>query len=174
MKIKYVLYGKLTDDVIAGIPGILAACDDEFVPPLSERYVACGDSAPSLRGYIENIICSCDLFAIAIDDETDKIIGFASAQTEHVDIEMFGDVETTYISTICIFRKYRSHGIANELYRMIETYAEENGNGIVTLRTWSTNETQIALTQHRGYQVHRIIENDRGDDISSVYFLKHV
>ena len=135
MKIKYVLYGKLTDDVIAGIPGILAVCDDEFVPPLSERYVACGDSVPSLRGYIENIICSCDLFAIAIDDETDRIIGFASAQTEHVDIEMFGDIDTTYISTICILRKYRRHGIANELYRMIETYTDENGNGIVTLRT---------------------------------------
>ena len=139
----------MTDDVIDGIADILAACDDEFVPLLSERYVAGGDSVPSLRGYIENIICSCDLFAIAIDDETDRIIGFASAQTEHVDIEMFGDVETTYISTICILWKYRRHGIANELYRMIETYAEENSNGIVTLRTWSANETQMALTQHR-------------------------
>ena len=39
MKIKYVLYGKLTDDVIAGIADILTACNDEFVPPLSERHV---------------------------------------------------------------------------------------------------------------------------------------
>lgn len=48
MKIKYVLYGKLTDDIITGIPGILAACDDEFVPLLSERYVASGGSETSL------------------------------------------------------------------------------------------------------------------------------
>lgn len=174
MTTKYLLNENLTDAVIDGIADILTACDDEFVPPLSERYVASGDNASSLHGYIENIICSCNLFAIAIDDETDRIIGFASAQTEHVDIEMFGDVETTYISTLCILRKYRRHGIANELYRMIETYAEENGNGIVTLRTWSTNETQMVLTEHRGYHVHRIVENDRDDDVSSVYFLKHV
>ena len=174
MAIKYLLNENLTDAVIDGIADVITACDDEFVPPLSERYVASGDSTTSLSGYIESVICSCNLFAVAIDDESDTIIGFASAQMRHVDIEMFGDIDTTYISTICVLRKYRRHGIANELYAMIEIYAKRNGNGIVTLRTWSTNGTQMALTQHRGYQVHRIIENDRGDDISSVYFLKHV
>ena len=54
MTISYVLNEKLidnvvdVDNVIDGIASILTTCNDEFVPPLSERYVASGGSETSL------------------------------------------------------------------------------------------------------------------------------
>lgn len=40
MTISYMLSDRLTEKIINGITAILAVCNDEFVPSLSERYMA--------------------------------------------------------------------------------------------------------------------------------------
>ncbi|NLP58322.1 hypothetical protein [Lutibacter sp. B1] len=45
-------------------------------------------------------------------------------------------------------------------------------SNFITIRTWSTNFTQLKMLEKRKYRLVKEIKNHRGEGISSLYFIK--
>lgn len=149
---------------------LLADCGDEFVPPLSSRYSTrqseLGPNQPhgdGVSAYFEEMRRQ----PIILAQEGHELTGFLSYIPGFV-LDFLPD-RSCYVSTICVDRKRRHRGIASSLYERVERIARP---GIVSLRTWSTNEAQIAVLERRGYVCARRIADDRGRGIDTVYFAK--
>ena len=99
--------------------------------------------------------------------EGGRLVGFLSYIADHR--IPYVDEPSAYISTVLVDPRDRGKGIGSSLYAYLES---EQRPGLITLRTWSTNKSQIALLHKRGYAVIKVLENDRGDGIDTVYFAK--
>lgn len=164
----------LEQDDFSDVYNLLLACDEEFCPPLSQRYSTHqaelsphdAQTAQPVNGpllYFNEM----KLQNFVLAKEGGRLVGFLSYIADHR--IPYVDEPSAYISTVLVDPRDRGKGIGSSLYAYLES---EQRPGLITLRTWSTNKSQIALLHKRGYEVIKVLENDRGDGIDTVYFAK--
>ena len=152
---------------------LLAAADDEFVPPLSAREGTTQTEGLSeqrndvLDEYYEQ--CIDQSFILAY--EADTVYGFLSFKRGY-DIEEFGQyTPSTYVSTVIVDPDTRREGYARAMYEELLTNTpEEIRDPYVTTRTWSTNDRHLNLLDDLGFELLERVEDDRGDGIDTVYY----
>lgn len=128
---------------------MILSCDEEFLPPLTQKRVITGEENKKdlIRKYIEE---KRDTNAYILVYEGNEIIGFVN-YIENFYLEGFPF--SLHIDTICIARNYRGIGISQILYNKIEEIAEEKNINYITLGTWSTHNIQKYLMNKMNYKI---------------------
>lgn len=169
--------GKLTASQSGQVVALLEACDTDFVPPLSSRCSVtqeefadthasefqCDGMPAYYRAIIEQQPC-----LLATMPDTDGVVGILSYIPRHImpaQSGMPGEI-ATYVSTVCVAKDKRGHGIGRALYDGI---IAKNGTGIIATRTWGTNDAQLSLLSSLGFVVTAQIPDDRGKHIDTMY-----
>ena len=159
-----------------GIRSILEECDDEFVPPLSERtspwqtgftgngIAPMADGIGSYMGNMEE-----ESFLVMTERGSDVPLAFLAYMPGHVHPEETDGETVDYVSTICTRHAHRGHGVARRLYEALEQFACHD---VIVVRTWSTNLAHVHVLESMGYSEHRRIADDRGPGIDTIYFCK--
>ena len=152
---------------------MLEAADHEFVPPISFRSsstqqdFSCGTkNDDGIYQYFEQL--KTQRFTAAFED--DGLIGFVSYKENYCCPEI-GEKElpNIYISTLVVSPKARGKGVTKALYsKLFAKYEKAN----IFTRTWSTNFAHIQILEGYEFSVWKILPNDRGDQIDTIYFKK--
>ena len=152
---------------------VLEACDEEFVPPLSQRSLpwqtkpenSPESSEPAgIGAYLRSLE---DESFLVMTDADDRVVAFLSYMPSHVHPEETEGRETSYVTTICVLPTYRRHGLARRMYEILVSFVPSN---TITVRTWSTNEAHTRLLESLGYRERTRIADDRGPGIDTVYY----
>ncbi len=161
------------EQIYAPAYGMLEAADEEFVPPLSSRSSSTQqnfskrEKGSSIEKYFEQL--KEQRFAAVFEEG--NLIAFVSYRENytcsHIPPE---ELPNIYLSTLVVSPDARGKGVTTALYgKLFSAY----GNVSVFTRTWSTNIAHIKILQKYGFGVHKVLENDRGNGIDTVYFKKH-
>ena len=170
----YELSNLQDDGVSAQILQILTRCNNEFVPPLDTRNSTMQSDFSKLSELDNNIPYA--YFELVkeqnalIVGEDGIVAGFISFRkdvvTETIPSEYLPNI---YISTVITDTNFRRQGITKRMYeKLFEKYSARN----IFTRTWSTNLAHTRLLESYGFAEYKRIENDRGDGIDTVYYLK--
>lgn len=189
MQIKFEFYDQidLNTEIAESIYDLLVTCDEEFVPSLSTRNTttqigfdsACIASDKQPYQYWVNILKQKNILAI-VDGHIVGIMSFRYNYKlgEYFDIGVQRDAINNYVSTICIDKNYRGHGMGRKLYDYIENnLPKKYTSDYVSTRTWSTNKGHINLLYKLSYVLMYTIANDReynGNKLDTLYFVKHL
>lgn len=152
---------------------LLAAADEEFVPPLSSRssstqqdFSATIQNSDGIRQYFAQL--KMQRFAAVFEE--DALIAFVSYKENYTCAEISSEeLPNIYISTLVVSPKARGKGVTKALYsRLFSEYEHVN----IFTRTWSTNIAHIKILEAYGFEVIKVLENDRGNGIDTIYFKK--
>lgn len=166
----------MPDEYRDAIREILRECDDEFVPPLSQRSSPWQTTFTADRGvpmtdgiasYMQNM--EKESFLVMTEESSDVPLAFLAYMPGHVHPEETDDETVDYVSTICTRHAHRGHGVAKRLYEALERFACHD---VIVVRTWSTNLAHVHVLESMGYAEHRRIADDRGLGIDTIYFRK--
>ena len=146
---------------------ILCDCNDEFIPKLSDRNgPAQKDLKTTIKGkaipktYFDEMIKQ-NFIMIDMDG---KMVGF---------IKDFG--KSLHVTTVCVRKEYRNRGITNQLYQYLENTVTKLYNcPKISTRTWSLNGSHIHVLDKRGYERLKVLQDDRGNGVDTIYFGKAV
>ena len=153
--------------------GLLSAADQEFVPPLSCRSSSVQQdfSTPlktsnGILAYFENLKEQRFLAAW----ENGKLLGFVSFRGNYLCREIPAEaLPNIYISTLIVAPEARGKGITAAMYQVLfAAYSQCN----IFTRTWSSNIAHIRILEKFGFSRWRVLKNDRGNGIDTVYFQK--
>ncbi|MBR2937852.1 MAG: GNAT family N-acetyltransferase [Oscillospiraceae bacterium] len=151
---------------------MLAAADNEFVPPLSSRSSSTqqdfSQSATndSIIQYFDQL--KTQRFAAVFEDGA--LIAFVSYKENYSCREIAPEeLPNIYLSTLIVSPKARGKGVTTALYKKL--FSEYENVNIFT-RTWSTNTAHIKILDKYGFEVIKVLENDRGNGIDTIYFKK--
>ena len=152
---------------------MLEAADDEFVPPLSsrssstQRDLTGGEkNTDGIQKYFEQL--KSQRFAAAYEDG--ELIAFVSYKEDYISPEISPEeLPNIYISTLVASPAARGKGVAKAMYAYLFA-AYKNAN--VFTRTWSTNFAHIKILQAFDFQTIKVLKDDRGSGIDTVYFKK--
>lgn len=170
---------KINDDkLLNAIWEILCECDHEFCPPLSCRELPYGDIKNNLDSaqvkpykYFEEM--KKQIFIIAVNEETNVLMGFMAIRHNYSCEELKDYLPTNYLTTLCVKKEFRRCGVASTLYtNFVNNIPEEFKLPFVTTRTWSTNTIHIKYLRDIGFDLVKIIENHRGENIHTYYYAK--
>lgn len=151
---------------------LLVLSDEEFVPPLSSRnstqqvgFAEGGMVENKPYAYFETIKTQSFILAL----EEDKVIGFMSYIPNYSLPFLYNgkEVISDYVSTVVVHPNYRGRKITQKFYNKLF----ERKTAIST-RTWSTNRAHIKILCRMLFEQIVTIENDRGEGIDTLYFLK--
>ena len=149
---------------------MLQAADNEFIPPLSSRSSSTQQdfSARAKNNSIEQYFRQLKNQRFAAAFEDGELVAFVSYKENYSCTEISAkELPNIYISTLVVSPKSRGKGVTKALYgRLFSKY--ENVN--IFTRTWSTNIAHIKILQSYGFEVLKVLENDRGNGIDTVYF----
>lgn len=152
---------------------LLAAAEDEFVPPLSAREGTTQTAGlderrnDALDEYYEQ--CIDQSFVLARDG--DDVFGFLSFRTGYAIDELGEYAPSSYVSTIIVDPAHRRDGYAREMYRELLTDVPSAvRDPYVTTRTWGSNDRHLNLLGDIGFELLTRIEDDRGEGIDTVYY----
>ena len=171
-------------DCIENLRNLIAECEGDFLPPLSERYREDGDAyephdvSPYMLRFLKR-----PLF-IAFDG-TENIVGCLSYKnligmriSEHSELdELSLDVccdDTMYITTICVSGTARKMGIASKLYDAFDLYAKQIGAHRLSVKTWSTNTAHLGLLTKRGFEQTAVLKDDRGEGTDTIFLTRRI
>ena len=149
---------------------MLAAADREFIPPLSSRVsstqkdLSAAAAGENISRYFEQL--KQQRFAAAFEGDT--LIAFVSYIENYCcDVIPPEKCPNIYLSTLVVSPKARGKGVTKALYGRL--FAEYKAFNIFT-RTWSTNLAHIKILQGYGFETIKVLKNDRGNGIDTVYF----
>jgi len=152
---------------------LLAAAEDEFVPPLSARQGTTQTDGldeqrnDALDEYYEQ--CIDQSFVLARDGE--DVFGFLSFRPDYAIDELGAYTPADYVSTIIVDPEHRREGYARKLYHELLTDVPEDvREPYVTTRTWDSNDRHLDLLSDLGFELLTRIEDDRGEGIDTVYY----
>ena len=171
---RYKLFGKGEwDSFYDEVAKLLAACDDEFVPPLSGRSsttdtkLGPGEGkGDSISLYMEGLKKQ----SLLIAEEEGTLCGFVSFR-ENYETDVLGEpyLPNIYISTVLVSPDARGKKLTQSMYTFLfDTVSDKN----ILTRTWSTNIAHIKILSRFGFSEVHVISDDRGAGIDTVYFLK--
>ena len=151
---------------------LLVAADNEFVPPLSSRNSSTqrdfsnavqGDSITQYFEQLKN-----QRFAAVFEEGA--LIAFVSFKENYTCSEISPDeLPNIYLSTLVVSPKARGKGVATALYQKLFTEYEQVN---IFTRTWSTNFAHIKILSKYGFEVIKVLNDDRGVGIDTIYFKK--
>ena len=148
------------------IKRLLWLCDRDFYPPLStrgsttEQNLKSGEeslSGPEL--YMNSLRAQSWLLAVS----EGELRGFMSFIPEKV----VDDIPCVYFSTLIVDPEARHQGIARLIYRAL---IEDHAGKTIVLRTWSTNRGHLILLEELGFRPYKVLKDDRGDGVDTIYF----
>lgn len=146
---------------------LLLLCDKDFLPSLSSRE---NNPKGPIR-YFEELFKDNSKFILAFSGN--KLVGFSIFYHNYYEDLISTFTPCNYIKIACVHPEYRGLKIASMLNQFIEEDLPENlVLPHIVRRTWSTNTPQLGLLQKYGYNLIHEINNDRGNNISTVYFAK--
>lgn len=152
---------------------LLELTDEEFYPPLSARDGTTQTSGlderrnDALDDYFQE--CIDQLFVLAI--ENGRAVGFLSFRQGYETDALEGYTPSNYVSTIAVHPDYRRRGCARRMYETLLTDVPDAvRDPYVTTRTWSTNDSHLALLGELGFENVATIQDDRGAGIHTVYY----
>ena len=164
-------------NISASVWHLVKMCDKEFVPPLSSR-----NSTVSRNLKNELLITTDEPVTyfemlktqyLLIARYLNAIVGFMSFRNRYSADELNGWNPSNYITTICIDKNYRKHGIGSALYRTIlNRLPNELKCDFTSTRTWEGNDQHLVLLRSIGFHLVYYAENDRGLGIGSLYWVK--
>ena len=145
---------------------MLEKADNEFVPPLSSRTSSTQkdllnvEKGNGIKSYFEQL--KEQRFASVYEDNT--LIAFASF-TENYVCKEITELPNIYVSTVVVGPKSRGKGVTLKIYNaLFEKYTT------IFTRTWSTNYAHIKILVRLGFKPVKILPNDRGNGIDTIYF----
>ncbi len=170
-------YPILPQHLRATVYRILDACESEFVPPLSMRAsthqddLLGGHATPNsgVQSYFNEMVNQ--QFLLAFSEKDGSLLAFLSFIPDYHLPHNALNHASAYVSTICTKHEARGQGIARALYTELERV---DGIKTITLRTWSTNESQLHALESLDYRILLRIPNDRGYGIDTIYFAKEL
>lgn len=178
MNIKYIFREKLKkEQILDQIKELVRLCDNEFLPPLSYR-----DSSIQQNFNIETVSganTSIDSYFKAISTQSfilavkeNKVVGFMTFKHNYQNSIIGEEYQPNiYITTIITHPDFRNSGIATQFYnRLIKKYKSR----LIFTRTWSTNRNHIAVLNGKGFHEFARIDDDRGENIDTVYFCREI
>ena len=152
---------------------MLEAADNEFVPPLSFRS---SSTQKNLTGNRKNTDGIKQYFEQLKDQrfaavfEGGELIAFVSYKENYICGEITPqELPNIYLSTLVVSPKARGKGVTKALYGKLFSYYEAVN---IFTRTWSTNFAHIKILGKYGFEVIKVLENDRGNGIDTIYFKK--
>ncbi len=98
----------------------------------------------------------------------DKIAGLISYEKQWK-----GD-NNAYISFVAVNPVFRNMGLASELITLLEGQMRFEGMERMYVCTWSTNHSALALYGKKGFSKARVIKDDRGPLVDTVYLVKNL
>lgn len=150
------------------IQKMLIESDKEFVPPLSARFSTTQTFLSSAPENTDGILAYFNemkkqKFVVACDKG--ELCGFVS-YIENYESSTVNELPNIYISTVIVDRHSRGKALTSAMYKKL---FEEYGNAAFT-RTWSTNNAHIKILSALGFEVFKILKDDRGEGIDTIYF----
>lgn len=152
--------------------GLLAMCDEEFVPPLSTRSSTTQTDLRTSEEEAGTGDVSAYYDSIAGQEQlrlysAGELVGFAS----YVHREDDDGTSVAYLSTILTHPGHRGEGLSRKMYRALFAMLDED---VLELRTWSTNEAHLHVLVEMGFVESKRIPDDRGEGIDTIYFRKRL
>ena len=156
------------------IIGMIAACDHEFVPPLSSRhgptqtdFSGALQTEDNLPAYFEDMRKNEILAAF----EGDELLGFIAFKRDMTNRFLTEEtLPNLYVAVLLVKPDARGGGLTAKMYQYLFNELHPNTN--LYTRTWSTNAAHAAILRKFGLEIVIRIENDRGEGIDTVYFGK--
>ena len=151
---------------------LLAEADNEFVPPLSSRSSSTQQNfsntlqSDNITTYFEQL--KNQRFAVVFEEG--ELIAFVSFKENYTCSEIGeNEIPNIYLSTLVVSPMARGKGVTTALYQKLFTeYAKVN----IFTRTWSTNFAHIKILGKYGFEVIKVLKDDRGNGIDTIYFKK--
>jgi ribosomal protein S18 acetylase RimI-like enzyme len=152
----------------------LERIDHEFVPPLSGR----GSSAAT------NLAASFDAAAHRlgeyVDEVMEQVVVFAKTGEKVVGIFTFKPAyflaaldhysPCNYITTVATHPDFRNRGVSRTMYHFaLNQLSNKYCSPYWVTRTWSANEYHLKLLDQLGFDVVKVLKNDRGFAIDTLY-----
>ena len=164
---------KLSPQYQEAVFTMLAAADEEFVPPLSKRASTLQQSFEATQSccgvqeYYEKMLAQ-EFILATNGSETEGFLTFIKDYCLNINGKEY---ECDYVTTIIVAKAHRGSGIAEKLYRAF--FDIRKGSCFAT-RTWSTNYAHLHLLKELGFGEIATLKDDRGIGIDTIYFLKTV
>ena len=156
-----------------GILKMLKDADDEFFPPLSARNSSTQSDLSSMEKSSDGVIkyfeeLKKQSFLVACEDG--ELLAFVSYRENYSNGEIGEEfIPDIYISTLVVSPIARGKGLTYKMYE--ELFAQYENVNIFT-RTWSENFAHIKILEKFGFETFKVLENDRGEGIDTIYFIK--
>lgn len=159
----------------SGIRRILELTEDEFHPPLSGREGTTQTADlnetrnDALDDYYDDLMDQ--RFVLTLED--DRVVGFLSFRQEYRTDVLEAYSPSNYVSTVAVHPDERRQGYARRMYRtLLNDIPESVRSPCITTRTWSTNQSHLALLAELGFENVATLRNDRGEGIHTVYYVR--
>lgn len=159
-------------DLREPLHALLTAADQEFVPPLSARTSTTQSELSPERPRSDGVdpyLTAMMEQHLLVAEQGDEVVGFLSYRPEHLVVvpgrQLLGPL--AYVTTIAVHPTARGRGVARALYTSL---IERSGEGRIATRTWSSNDSHIALLGSLGFVEAIRLQNDRGPSMDTVYY----
>jgi len=149
-----------TDADFEKLTKFMELVDSEFYPPLSSRPggIKGRISGTLLRGETNYLIAE-------VEGKVAGVIGYR---------KNWSGTQEAYISFIAVHPEYRRIGIARSLDTALMQKLSIDGISHVNITTWFTNPDVCKMYRQMGYHIFRILKNDRGAGVDTIYFKKAI
>ncbi len=134
--------------------GFIKESDNEFTPPLFER--------PEFACQLKNGLNNRGLMAMEANTNP---VAATLYETDYC-----GDKEKAYLTFFRVIPELRRTGIGFWFRQKLLDHLKTEGFKSVVTRTWSTNYPMMRLNEKTNFQRSKVIVDDRGPDIDTVYF----
>ena len=172
MRFKY-FYQVTNKKYLMDIKNLLQLCDNEFYPPLSKRIstsqldlISNSKCADGIEDYFNEIAEQSAIVAV----DKGKVIAFLSFKRDYVCEHIAPQYcPNLYVTTVIVSPNHRHRNIAGQMYDfLIKKFPKRH----IFTRTWSTNISHIRILISKKFHEHCVLENDRGPNIDTCYFLR--
>ncbi len=148
--------------------------DNDFIPPLSARssttqrnLISRECSEQGLLSYYAQMNEQVILGAF----EENNLLGFVSFKENYTnDVISPEQTPNIYLSTLILKKEARDKGLTQKIYDYLFNTLYPNVN--IFTRTWSTNYAHLKILSKFDFELIKTIQNDRGENIDTVYFAK--
>lgn len=152
---------------------MLYAADKDFVPPLSARssttqsdLASSSQNDDGVQLYFNEM--KKQRFMVAVEDE--KLLAFVSFKENYTNTAIDENLlPNIYISTLIVKPEARGKHLTQTMYDILfKAFSDRN----ILTRTWSANTAHIRILSKFNFETLSILENDRGQGIDTIYFIK--
>lgn len=149
------------------IRAFIELVDSEFYPPLSKR-------PGGIEERIEKSLAKPEANFIIAEarqnpekgSELERTAGLLSYE------RAWEGEKNAYISFVAVNPNFRNRKIASRLIKALEEKMHPEGMEQIYVCTWSTNQPARTLYEKQGFLTERIIKEDRGPGVDTLYLAK--